>query len=217
MEHSEQPVQIVRRFNRAYTRHLGLLDARHLGTEFGLTETRVLYELAHRRQLTATTIAQELKLDPGYLSRILRSFERRGLVRRTTSVEDRRRSTLALTPRGRATFRRLDALATAHVGRMLEALPGPRQAELVRALDQVHRMLEPGRRERDPGSSFAPSAPATWDGSSSGTVPSTRRSTAGTSASKPWWPASSPTSAGPTTPRARPAGSPNGTAPASAR
>jgi DNA-binding MarR family transcriptional regulator/GNAT superfamily N-acetyltransferase len=143
MEHSEQPVQIVRRFNRAYTRHLGLLDARHLGTEFGLTETRVLYELAHRRQLTATTRAGA-EARPGVPERILRSFERRGLVRRTTSVEDRRRATLALTPRGRSTFRRLDALATAHVGRMLEALPGPRQAELVRALDQVHRMLEPG-------------------------------------------------------------------------
>jgi DNA-binding MarR family transcriptional regulator/GNAT superfamily N-acetyltransferase len=141
---SEQPVQVVRRFNRAYTRRLGLLDERHLGTEFGLTETRVLYELAHRQGLSATTVAQELEVDPGYLSRILRSFERRGLVRRRTSTEDRRRATLALTPKGRSTFRRLDALATAHVGRMLEALPGPRQAELVRALDQVRRVLEPG-------------------------------------------------------------------------
>ena len=141
---AEQPVQVVRRFNRAYTRHLGLLDERHLGTEFGLTETRVLYELAHGQQLSATTIAQALEIDPGYLSRILHGFARKGLLKRRPSSEDRRRSTLVLTSKGRATFARLDRLATANVERLLEALPGPRQAELVRALDQVRRVLEPG-------------------------------------------------------------------------
>ena len=141
---AEQPVQVVRRFNRAYTRHLGLLNERHLGTEFGLTETRVLYELAHGKQLSASTIAQALDIDPGYLSRILHGFARKGLVTRRRSTEDRRRATLALTLRGRSTFARLDRLATAQVGRMLEALPGPRQSELVRALDQVRRALEPG-------------------------------------------------------------------------
>jgi DNA-binding MarR family transcriptional regulator/GNAT superfamily N-acetyltransferase len=140
----EQPVQVVRRFNRAYTRHLGLLDERHLGTEFGLTETRVLYELAHGQQLSASTIAQALEIDPGYLSRILHGFARKGLLQRRPSSEDRRRATLALTSKGRATFARLDRLATAKVERVLEALPGPRQAELVRALDQVRRVLEPG-------------------------------------------------------------------------
>ena len=143
METSEEPVQVVRRFNRTYTRHLGLLDERHLGTEFGLTETRVLYEIAHEEGPTATAIIRRLKVDPGYLSRILRGFERRGLLKRATSTVDRRRSTLSLTPKGRATFRRLDALATAHVGKLLKALPAARQVELVRALDQVRRVLEP--------------------------------------------------------------------------
>src|SRR5215472_12715264 len=104
----EQRVATVRRFNRFYTRQIGVLHEGLLGSPFSLTEGRVLYELAHRDRPTATQLARDLDLDPGYLSRILRDFEQRGLLARTPSELDGRQSLLALTPRGREAFAPLD-------------------------------------------------------------------------------------------------------------
>ena len=96
-----QHIDAVRHFNRFYTRQIGVLGEAFLQSPFSLTETRVLYELAHRDQPTATDLGRELGLDPGYLSRILRNFGRRGLITRTRSSTDGRQSLLALTARGR--------------------------------------------------------------------------------------------------------------------
>src|SRR5437660_303492 len=108
---AEQRISTVRRFNRFYTKQIGLLGEGYLETPFSLTEARVLYELAHRERPSATELARELALDAGYLSRILRGFERRRLLRRTRSKADGRQSHLSLTARGRAAFAPLDVRA----------------------------------------------------------------------------------------------------------
>src|SRR5437764_14886100 len=100
-------VQSVRSFNRFYTRQIGVLQQGWLGSPYSLAETRVLYELAHREQPTATDVGKELGLDAGYLSRMLRALEQRGLVRRTRSEADGRSAHLSLTPKRRAVFGRL--------------------------------------------------------------------------------------------------------------
>ena len=74
-------VAAMRAFNRFYTRKIGVVDG-IASSPFSLAEARVLYEIAHREQPTATDIRQELGLDAGYLSRILRDFERRKLATR---------------------------------------------------------------------------------------------------------------------------------------
>src|SRR5438128_5434397 len=90
----EASVDAMRRFNRFYTRQIGVLREGLLKSPFTLTEVRVLYELAHREGPTATELCKDLELDPGYLSRILQSFERRRLIRKSTSESDGRQSLL---------------------------------------------------------------------------------------------------------------------------
>ena len=92
---SMDAVAAVRRFNRFYTRQIGVLRKTYLDSPYSLGEMRVLYELAHGDQLTASDIGRALDLDAGYLSRLLRNFEKRGLISRTPSAQDARPSHLA--------------------------------------------------------------------------------------------------------------------------
>src|SRR2546427_58087 len=105
----EQRVAVVRRFNRFYTKQIGLLDDRFLHSPFSLTAARVLYELAQRDETTATELRRELGLDAGYLSRILRAFVQRRLIDRTPATRDARQSLVRLTAAGR---RALDRKST---------------------------------------------------------------------------------------------------------
>src|SRR5437762_11316503 len=89
-----QRAAAVRQFNRFYTRQVGLLAGQYLDSPFSLTEARVVYELAQHDTTTAARLGRELGLDAGYLSRILRSFQRRGLLSRQPSAADGRQSLL---------------------------------------------------------------------------------------------------------------------------
>ena len=145
----ERQVESVRRFNRFYTRQIGVLDEGLLASPYSLTEVRVLYELAHRDQPTATEVARALGLDAGYLSRILRGFQQRGLADSTPSEADGRQNLLRLTAQGRETFDTLDARARVAIGAMLGRLPAPDQRRLVAAMETVEAVLaaEPDSRE----------------------------------------------------------------------
>src|SRR5436190_18977779 len=95
---SEKPAQIeaIRHFNRFYTRQIGVLEEGLLQSPYTLTEARIIYELAHHEQTTAAELASELKLDAGYLSRILRDFAKRGLIDKQPSETDGRQTVLSL-------------------------------------------------------------------------------------------------------------------------
>ena len=137
----EQRVATVRRFNRFYTKQIGLLHEGYLESSFSLAEARVLYELAHRDKPAATELARELGLDAGYLSRILRGFERRRLIRRTASKADRRQSHLSLTERGRAAFAPLNVRSRADIGAMLDRLGPGEQRRLIEAMQTIEGFL----------------------------------------------------------------------------
>jgi DNA-binding MarR family transcriptional regulator/N-acetylglutamate synthase-like GNAT family acetyltransferase len=131
----------VRRFNRFYTRRIGLLDAGHLHTPFSLTEARVLYEVAHLDHPTASTLIATLELDPGYLSRLLRGLRQRGLLTARATPGDRRRRELALTARGRRAFGQLDARATGAIAALLDPLTDPERDRLLVSLGTVEALL----------------------------------------------------------------------------
>jgi DNA-binding MarR family transcriptional regulator/N-acetylglutamate synthase-like GNAT family acetyltransferase len=137
----DQRVADVRRFNRFYTRQIGLLQEAYLKSPFSLSEVRVLYELAHRERPTATELGRDLGLDAGYLSRILRGFQKRSMLKRTQSEDDGRQSHLALTPRGEAAFAPLNTRSHDEIGAMLGTLPATEQARLVQAMHTIEGIL----------------------------------------------------------------------------
>jgi len=137
----EQRVEAARRFNRFYTRKIGVLHEGAYRSPFSLTEVRVLYELAQRDKPTATALGRELGLDAGYLSRILRGFERRGLVLRTRSAADGRQSHLSLTAQGRKVFAPLNARSHDEVAAMLGGLSSAGQARVADAMQTIERLL----------------------------------------------------------------------------
>jgi DNA-binding MarR family transcriptional regulator/N-acetylglutamate synthase-like GNAT family acetyltransferase len=146
----EGRAEAVRRFNRFYTRRIGVLEEGLLRSPFSLAEARVLYELAHREQPAATELGAELGLDPGYLSRILRGFARRGLLRKEPSETDRRRSLLSLTGQGRRAFAALDTRSREQVRGMLLRLPEGGQRSLLEAMRTIEGLLEGSREARTP-------------------------------------------------------------------
>jgi DNA-binding MarR family transcriptional regulator/GNAT superfamily N-acetyltransferase len=140
------PVAAVRQFSRFYTRQLGLLDAGLLKSAFSLTEGRVLYELGTRPAATATELSRDLGIDPGYLSRLLKNFQQRGLITRSVSPEDGRQALLRLTTSGRAAFEALDQASRHQVLAMLGGMPPPHTARLVQAMQTVEYLMgEPQR------------------------------------------------------------------------
>ncbi len=134
-------VDAVRRFNRFYTRQIGLLGKGYLESPFTLAEVRVLYELAHRDAPAAAEIGKALGLDAGYLSRMLSSFRKRGFLTRHASERDARQSRLSLTEKGRAAFGALEAKSEAAVAKMLEGLPPVEQTRLTGAMAAIESLL----------------------------------------------------------------------------
>lgn len=134
---------VVRRFNRFYTRQMGLLQQGLLATSFSLTEVRLLYEVAHREGVTAAELSADLSLDPGYLSRILANFEKRGWIHRQPSPSDRRQSLLTLTSKGSATLAPLEERSNEQVEQMLTRISPGAQDQLLAAMQQIEQVLSP--------------------------------------------------------------------------
>jgi DNA-binding MarR family transcriptional regulator/N-acetylglutamate synthase-like GNAT family acetyltransferase len=138
----DERVAAMRAFNRFYTKQIGVLTDELLRSPYSLTEARVLYELAHRDQLIATQIGKELGLDAGYLSRILRKFEKRRLLARSSSDSDGRHALLSLTTQGRKAFAMLDARSHDDAGAMLRGLPLTEQSRMIKAMLAIQSILD---------------------------------------------------------------------------
>lgn len=137
----EHRIAAIRGFNRFYTARIGVLQDGLLDSPFSLPEARLLYELGHRNNPTATELGAALGLDAGYLSRLLQALEKRGLVRRTPSPADRRQNLLALTPTGRQALLPLEKRAQDEIAMLLKPLSEARQHALLAAMETIERNL----------------------------------------------------------------------------
>jgi DNA-binding MarR family transcriptional regulator/N-acetylglutamate synthase-like GNAT family acetyltransferase len=131
----------IRRFNRFYTREIGVLDGNLLKSGFSLAEARILYELGQTPEIAATDIGEKLNLDRGYLSRMLRAFQRKRLITRKTDATDKRRSHLSLTEKGRTTFAQLDRRSSQAAAGMIADLPLGAVNVLLGAMETIQGVL----------------------------------------------------------------------------
>ncbi|HLL27934.1 MAG TPA: helix-turn-helix domain-containing GNAT family N-acetyltransferase [Xanthobacteraceae bacterium] len=145
----QERIAVLRRFNRFYTRKLGVLSEHFLQSPFSLAEARVLYELAHEKKATAKEIGGALGLDAGYLSRILDRFSRARLIAREASAADGRQSFISLTAKGKEAFAPLDRRSREEIAMMLRALSAREQQRLVRAVETIGTLLD-GKHESEP-------------------------------------------------------------------
>ena len=139
----EDAIAAVRLFNRFYTRRVGALNQRFLGTELSLPEARLMFEIEHADRPVASDLNKLLGMDPGYTSRVLARFEAKGWITRETGEGDQRRRPIALTPAGRAVFELIDQRQRDEVREMLRPLAPAQQADLVAALGEARTLLDP--------------------------------------------------------------------------
>jgi DNA-binding MarR family transcriptional regulator/predicted N-acetyltransferase YhbS len=145
-------VAALRHFNRYWTRRIGVLHEGLAASGFGLAESRLLWELAHRGTTRACELARDLDLDPGYASRLLRRFRERGLVAAERDPEDARRQRLRLTAKGRRAFAPLDRGSEREAEALLAPLGGAARERLVAAMAAIEATLDPpaGARAAEP-------------------------------------------------------------------
>jgi DNA-binding MarR family transcriptional regulator/GNAT superfamily N-acetyltransferase len=146
----EARVEAIRRFNRLFTRRIGVLREGLLHSSYSLTEARVLFELANREELSASELVRELGLDPGYMSRTLGGLERQGLVEKVRSETDGRRRILSLTAEGEEAFEVLDSRSREEVSEMLGGLSEEEQRRLLEAMRTIEGIFEKGLKFSEP-------------------------------------------------------------------
>jgi DNA-binding MarR family transcriptional regulator/GNAT superfamily N-acetyltransferase len=134
-------IAALRAFNRFYTRRIGVLHEGLLDSKFSLAESRLLWELAHCDDTTATELARTLELDAGYLSRLLRGFKERGLLKASRSAADARQTRLSISAAGRRAFVPLDRRSQAQVSALLDPLSEAQQQELLAAMVRIQSLL----------------------------------------------------------------------------
>jgi DNA-binding MarR family transcriptional regulator len=142
MKQDQELIDRIRSFNRFYTNIIGLLDQHFLDSPFSLTEGRVLYEICNSEECSAKKIRERIVIDEGYLSRILDSFLKRSLIRKTPSPKDGRLRIIVPTERGKREFANLNDNSNRLISEMTEKLSQQECEELVQMMERIHELLD---------------------------------------------------------------------------
>lgn len=149
-------VEAVRQFNRFFTQRIGVLDESLLASDFTLTQARVLFEIGKRKTCTAGDLITLLRLDAGYLSRILQDFADSSLVTRKQSSEDGRRTILSLTQKGQKEFAELDHRSRRCIGDLIDPLSAPQRTRLLNGMRVIQDTLSRIPSSRQPSITIRP-------------------------------------------------------------
>ena len=141
MKNNQEAIQDIRAFNRFYTVYIGLLDSHLLDSDYSLAEVRVLYEINAGKQISASQIINTLNIDKGYMSRILKKFEKDGLVAKKNSESDARVSLLTLTDKGLNLFSILNEASNKQINDLIGKLPHSKQQELAGHMKAILKLL----------------------------------------------------------------------------
>lgn len=131
----------IRAFNRFYTGQIGLLEEHFNDSPLSLAEARVLYEIDARGHTTGGELARALRMDRGYLSRMLRKFADAELTAVTPNLEDRRSNNLVLTNDGDIIVERLNQKSDAAITDLIHGLSADQRSELVDAMRTIRSLL----------------------------------------------------------------------------
>ena len=145
MDSNTDKILAVRKFSRFYTRHFGLLGRRMHNSPYSLIEARVLWELSVRTSPTASEIAADLKLDAGYMSRILKKMEASGLVEREQCPLDGRAVKLTISERGRLEAATMADKANTDIAGKLASLGEQDLIEMTEAMQLIEAKLSPAK------------------------------------------------------------------------
>jgi DNA-binding MarR family transcriptional regulator len=141
MTDKDELIEKIRDFNRFYTSMIGVLDKHILESPFSLSEARVLFEINRMEQCTARKIMDKMKIDEGYLSRILDRFVKTGLVRKIKSTEDARAYVLLVTPKGRRQFEKINKASSKALYNMVEHVHAKALPQLVMHMEAIKSIL----------------------------------------------------------------------------
>lgn len=141
MKNNQELVDKIRSFNRFYTNIIGLLDQHFLDSPFSLTEGRVLYEICNTEECSAKKIREKIVIDEGYLSRILDSFSKRGLIKKTPSSGDGRLRIIVPTEQGKREFAILNENSNILISQLIEKLSQQERTELIEMMERIHELL----------------------------------------------------------------------------
>jgi len=142
MMQNQDLIERIRSFNRFYTNIIGLLDQHFLDSPFSLIEGRVLYEICNTEECSAKKIRENIVIDEGYLSRILDSFSKRGLIRKTRSATDGRLRIIVPTQKGKTEFANLNANSNHLISQLIEKLSKEERADLLNKMEAIRVLLE---------------------------------------------------------------------------
>jgi len=142
MMQNQDLIERIRSFNRFYTNIIGLLDQHFLDSPFSLIEGRVLYEICNTEECSAKKIRENIVIDEGYLSRILDSFSKRGLIRKTRSATDGRLRIIVPTQKGKTEFANLNANSNRLISQLIEKLSKEEREDLLNKMEEIRVLLE---------------------------------------------------------------------------
>lgn len=139
---TQQDIQSIREFNRFYTNILGLLDQHLLESSFNLPEARVLFELHEHQPCSASTLLTMLNMDKGYLSRVLKSFKRKGLILKRTNSSDARTAQLSLSSKGEREFQKLNQVSISQLSNLLGRFTPTQVRAVIKNMNELHKLLK---------------------------------------------------------------------------